>query len=116
MSRAELRRQQKAQQKTVTMSMEAFDKALEMAKTEAWMKAMQEYSKNAYVLSVGLTVFLVHDHFGELMLKNVNGKSREERAFDIMMGYWQDVQAGNFTLADVQTMLKEEVGVEFYER
>lgn len=116
MTRAEMRRQQKAQQKLITMTAEAWQKELKQVRDRTFEEAYKALSVNAYKLSIGLTVFLIHDHFGELMLKKVNGKSREERAFDIMMDYWQDVQKGEFSLADVMKMLKDEVGVDFYER
>ena len=108
MSRAEQRREARAQAKTVTVTQARLDQMLADAKADGeaagtW-KALQ--------LFLGLTVLLVHDHIGQLTRKSWGGKTREQRAYDMCVDYYEGLQNGEYDFVDLMTVLKQECGVD----
>ena len=60
---------------------------------------------------VGLATLLIHDKFGMLMKKEVDGKSREERFIDEWEKQYKLFEAGRMTLEDIQEVLRDECGI-----
>lgn len=69
--------------------------------------------EQAFILMLGLPVYVIHDHYPELMKRNVDGKGREERFTDLILKQWEMYQEGLFTLDDVKQLLNDECGLKF---
>lgn len=65
----------------------------------------------ALILMLGLPVYVLHDHYPELMKREVDGKGREERFTDLLLKQYEMFQEGYFTLADVKQLLLDECGL-----
>lgn len=57
---------------------------------------------------VGIAALIIHDKFGMLMKKEVDGKSREERFIDEWEKQYKLFEAGRMTLEDIQEVLRDE--------
>lgn len=108
MNRAERRRQNRHdQKKTKTYTMTEEQMAI-------LKNNMTEIVANEFLEAVfGISVLVVHDKFGELMRKTKDGKSREERFFDMCMKLYGSFEDGYLTLEDIRQTLCEECGAEF---
>ena len=105
MGRADRRRAQKKKEKkprTYTMtSVEIAALKEDMAKTVA----------NELLVKVfGISVMVIHDKFGLLMRKEIDGRSREERFFDYCMELYSSFEQGYLTLDDIKGCLWDECG------
>ena len=61
----------------------------------------------------GISVMVLHDKFGNLMKKSIDGKSREERFFDYCIDLYDSFEKGYLTLDDIRKTLEEECGTKF---
>ena len=111
MGRAERRRQQKMDKKktrTYVLTQNDMDRM---------KNQMVEAVANELLESVfGISVMVLHDKFGELMRREVDGKSREERFFDMCLNLYDAYENGYLTLDDIRKTLQEECGAEFKRR
>ncbi|MGI6068922.1 MAG: hypothetical protein ACOYBE_00650 [Blautia sp.] len=58
----------------------------------------------------GIGVMVIHDKFGQLMRKEVDGRSREQRYFDYCMELYDSYEQGYLTLDDIKDCLRDECG------
>lgn len=58
----------------------------------------------------GIGVMVIHDKFGLLMRKEVDGKNREQRFFDYCMELYESFEQGYLTLDDIKNCLRDECG------
>ena len=59
----------------------------------------------------GMAALIIHDKFGMLMKKEVEGKSRKERFIDEWEKQYKLFEAGRMTLEDIQEVLRDECGI-----
>ena len=108
MGRAERRRQQKMDGKKMRKYI------LTQNDIDRMKNQMAEIVAEELLESVfGISVMVLHDKFGELMRKEVDGKSREERFFDMCLNLYNSFESGYLTLDDIRKTLQEECGAEF---
>lgn len=84
--------------------------------TESQIRQMKQDATNtaidtAFVLMLGIPVYILHDHYPQIMKREENGKGREERFTDLILEHYEDFQNGLFTLADVRQLLLDECGL-----
>lgn len=58
----------------------------------------------------GIGVMVIHDKFGQLMRKEVDGRSREQRYFDYCKELYDSFEQGYLTLEDIRDCLRDERG------
>lgn len=58
----------------------------------------------------GIGVMVIHDKFGLLMRKEIDGKTREQRFFDFCMELYDSFEQGYLTLEDIKDCLRDECG------
>lgn len=58
----------------------------------------------------GIAVMVIHDKFGKLIRKDVDGQSREQRFFDYCMDLYDSLEEGYLTLEDIRDCLRDECG------
>lgn len=105
MNRAERRRMEKEKAKapkTYTMTY------ADIAKLKDDMT--QVIADELLVKVFGIAVMVVHDKFGQLMRKDVNGESREQRFFNYCMDLYDSFEQGYLTLEDIKDCLRNECG------
>lgn len=66
----------------------------------------------AFILMLGIPVMVLHDKYGQLIKKEVDGKGRLERFTDLILDLYDSYIKGYLTLDDIHKVLKEEGGVE----
>ena len=106
MNRAERRREQRNQgKKEVTRTMT-------LGQIRQMKQEMTELVADELLMKVfGIATLVIHDKFGALMKKEVDGKSREERFVDECERQYELFEKGRLTLEDIQETLKEECGI-----
>ena len=82
------------------------------------IKAMKEESVEkgvdiAMKLLLCIPVMVIHDHYADLMRKEVDGKSREERLADMILDLYDSYSRGYVTLDELEDCLWEEAGIKF---
>lgn len=65
----------------------------------------------AFVLMLGLPVYVLHDHYPQIMKRVEDGKGREERFMELVLEHYLDYQNGLFNLNDVRQLLIDECGL-----
>ena len=73
--------------------------------------AEAEAMDKAFLLMIRIPVMVLHDKFGELMRKEVNGQCREERFVNLCMDLYELFQNDYVTFDDLAQCLKEEIGL-----
>lgn len=97
-----LRRQEK---KEVT-------RVMTIAQIQQMKKDMADLIADELLMKVvGIAALIIHDKFGMLMKKEVDGKSREERFVDEWEKQYKLFEAGRMTLEDIQEVLRDECGI-----
>lgn len=76
-------------------------------------KMKDEATEISFILSLCIPVMVIHDKYSLLMKKEVNGKSRTERFFDLCMAYYEEFHEGRVTVKDFVDTLEEETGSKF---
>ncbi len=65
----------------------------------------------AFFLMLAIPVMVIHDKYGKIMRRNVDGKSREERFADLCLDLYDSFNKGYVTLDDLAECLWEEAGI-----
>lgn len=92
MNRAERRRQDKehAKKATYTLTKEQLQAIKQEATTEA--------AETAFLLMLGIPILVFKDHFGQLIRREVDEKSREQRFMDYCLKFYQQFERGLYSL------------------
>lgn len=104
MNRAERRRLNRANEKDAVINLKASE--IEKIKLEVSNQAVNL----AFKLMLSIPVMVLHDKYGQLMKKEVDGKCREERFLDMCIELYDSFDKGYLTLEDLVETLKEETG------
>lgn len=106
MSRAERRREMRGQEK------KEVTRVMTIAQIQQMKKDMADLIADELLMKVvGIAALIIHDKFGMLMKKEVDGKSREERFVDEWEKQYKLFEAGRMTLEDIQEVLHDECGI-----
>ena len=106
MSRAERRREVRGREK------KEVTRVMTIAQIQQMKKDMADLIADELLMKVvGIAALIIHDKFGMLMKKEVDGKSREERFIDEWEKQYKLFEAGRMTLEDIKETLKEECGI-----
>lgn len=108
MGRAELRRQQKQKNKS-KKTYNYTENDLKRIKSEIVEIVASEFLEAVF----GISIMVLHDKFGKLIKKDVDGKCREERFFDYCIDLYDSFEKGYLTLDDIRIALEEECGAKF---
>lgn len=73
--------------------------------------AAEVAAETAFFLMLAIPVMVIHDKYPQLMRKNVDGKSREERFADLCLDLYDSFNRGYVTLDDLAQCLWEEAGI-----
>ena len=65
----------------------------------------------AFLLMLAIPVMILHDKYGLLMKREVDGKSREERFVDLCLDLYDSFEKGYITIDDLHKCLWEEAGI-----
>lgn len=60
---------------------------------------------------VGISVLIIHDKFGSLMKREVDGQGREQRFVDEFQKMFRALSEERLTLDDIKDTLQEECGI-----
>ena len=102
MSRAERRREMRGQEK------KEVTRVMTIAQIQQMKKDMADLIADELLMKVvGIAALIIHDKFGMLMKKEVDGKSREERFIDEWEKQYKLFEAGRMTLEDIQEVLRD---------
>ena len=74
-------------------------------------KASKDAVDIAFTLMLAIPVTIVHQHYGQLMKKEVDGKSRCERFADLCIDLYKSFEKGEVTLDDLKKHLQDEAGI-----
>ena len=69
-------------------------------------------AETAFLMMLGIPVLMFKDHFGQLMRREVDGKSREQRFVDYCIEFYRQFDKGLYTLDDIRSVLKDECDIE----
>lgn len=72
----------------------------------------EEAANNAFLMMLAIPVMVLHDNFGSLMRKELNGKPREERFAELCLDLYDSFERGYVTTDDLHKCLLEEAGLE----
>lgn len=89
MGRAEIRRKERDKEKTNRVY-NYTQKDLNRIKSEMVEIVASEFLEAVF----GISIMVLHDRFGQLMKKEVNGKCREERFFDYCIDLYDSFEKG----------------------
>lgn len=105
MNRAERRRLLRESQKEPIIHIKATD-------IQNLKKQISENAANTvFSLMLAIPVMVLHDKYAQLMKKNVDGKTREERFADMCLELYDSYQKGYVTLEDLEDCLWKEAGI-----
>lgn len=76
-------------------------------------QATKEASKTAFLLMLAIPAMVIHNHFGKLIKKEVNGKSRIERFTDLCIDLYKDYQKNDVIFEELHEFLNKETGIKF---
>lgn len=103
MNRSERRRQEKQDRKKEKVY--TFTQSEIQALKQKMTKAIAD---ELLAKVLGISVMIIHDKFGKLMKREVDGKSREQRFTELWMDSYHGFEEGYFTFEDIQDVLREE--------
>ena len=109
MNRAE-RRRLKKQDKVRTYNMN--HSQIKDMKEDATKKAIHA----AFTLMLAIPVMVIHDKYPQLMKREVDGKSREERFAEMILDLYDSYDKGYVTFEDLVKCLEEETGMKVGEQ
>lgn len=110
MNRAEMRRQQREAAKASKMyNLNAAQ--IKGLKNDATNMAVNK----AFTLMLAIPVMVLHDKYGQLTRKEIDGKSREERFAEMCLDLYDSYEQGYVTFEDLKTCLEEETGMKLKE-
>ena len=61
-------------------------------------EATHDAAETAFLLMLGIPVLMFKDHFGQLIRREVDGKSREQRFVDYCLEFYRQFERMNATL------------------
>ncbi len=106
MNRAERRRQaREAEKSNALITMTAGQ--IEIIKQEAYDNAIHDVMH----IALGVSAFVLHDKFGQLMRK----ENRENKFIDFCLDAWSAVESGHLPINDAVKALKDEAGCDIIE-
>lgn len=70
-----------------------------------------EASNKAFFLMLAIPVMIIHDKYPQLMRKEVDGKSREERFVELCIDLYDSFERDFITVDDLHQCLWEESGI-----
>ena len=70
-----------------------------------------EASNKAFFLMLAIPVMIIHDKYPQLMRKEVDGKSREERFVELCIDLYDSFERDFITVDDLHQCLWEEAGI-----
>lgn len=73
--------------------------------------AIMEASNKAFFLMLAIPVMVIHDKYPQLMRKEVDGKSREERFVELCIDLYDSFERDFITVDDLHQCLWEESGI-----
>ena len=111
MNRAERRRLQKNQTKS-----EPIYNIKQSNLNQIKQNATKTATDTAFLLMLAIPVMVLHDKYGQLMKKNVDGKSRDERFADMCLDLYDSFEKGYVTLDDLHECLWDEAGIKIQNR
>ena len=95
----------KTRMPTINVNRDQFNADIQKIKDEA--------TEVSFILSLCIPVMVIHDKYSLLMKKEVDGKSRTERFFDLCMDFYEEFHEGRVTVKDFVDTLEEETGSKF---
>ena len=105
MNRAERRRLLRESQKEPIIHIKTMD-------IQNLKKQISESAANTvFSLMLAIPVMVLHDKYAQLMKKNVDGKTREERFADMCLELYDSYQKGYVTIEDLEDCLWKEAGI-----
>lgn len=85
---------------------------IKMSDIQAMKKQATDKAANtAFLLMLSIPIMVIHDCYGQLMRKEVNGKSREERFADLCIDLYNSFDKGDISLDDLAECLWDEAGI-----
>lgn len=102
-NRAERRRESKQKEAKYTLNRSQIQQM-----KEDCMKDAIDY---AFRMMIGVPILVLHDKFAQLMKREVNGKSREERFLELMLAKYEEVEGDYTTLEAILEVIEEECGL-----
>lgn len=111
MNRAEMRRQQREAVKA-GKTYNFNNSQIQALKQDATEKAIH----TAFTLMLAIPVMVMHDKYGQLMKKEVDGKSREERFAEMCLDLYDSYEQGYVTIDDLRQCLEDETGIKIKSR
>ncbi|MBT9813727.1 hypothetical protein [Enterocloster citroniae] len=106
MTRAERRRLERQNRKQPTYNLSR-DQMQGMKQ-----EATRDAAETAFLLMLGIPVLMFKDHFGQLIRREVDGKSREQRFVDYCLEFYRQFDKELYTLDDIRAVLKDECDIE----
>lgn len=73
--------------------------------------ATEDAVKKAFFLMMSIPVMVIHDKYPQLMKREIDGMSREERFAELCIDLYDSFEKGYVTLNDLADCLKEETGM-----
>ena len=118
MNRAERRKQgiKVPPPKMKHISEEAYNNAIDYAYRKGWDNAFEKASNVAVAYMMAVPLLVLNDHFNEIRLKQVNGKSRVENFFDRCVNVFDEYNNGEDTLSRLMNDVEEKTGFKISER
>lgn len=95
----------KTRMPTITVTKEKYDADIEEARNKS--------TELSLILMLSIPVMVIHDKYSLLMKRNENGKSREERFFNLCMDYYESLKEGRVSFKDLIETVEEETGCHF---
>lgn len=118
MNRAERRKQgiKVPPPKMKHISEGAYENAINYAYRKGWDNAFEKASNVAVVYMMAVPLLVLNDHFNEIRLKQVNGKSRVENFFDRCVDVFDKYSDGEDTLTRLMNDVEQKTGFKISER
>lgn len=98
------------------ISEEAYNNAIDYAYRKGWDNAFEKASNVAVAYMMAVPLLVLNDHFNEIRLKQVNGKSRVENFFDRCVDVFDEYNNGEDTLSRLMNDVEEKTGFKISER
>lgn len=98
------------------ISEEAYNNAIDYAYRKGYSKAFEKASDLAAFYMMAVPLLVLNDHFNEIRLKQVNGKSRVENFFELCLETYDKYNDGEDTLSRLMNDVEQKTGFKISER
>ena len=98
------------------ISEDAYNNAIDYAYRKGWDNAFEKASNVAVAYMMAVPLLVLNDHFNEIRLKQVNGKSRVENFFDRCVNVFDEYNNGEDTLSRLMNDVEQKTGFKISER